>query len=183
MNLTDSLSAAFGQPGRLVFEMSPLGGVVARLEAGGGTALVAVQGGQVLSWTPSRGAADVLWLSPVAKLGTGKAVRGGIPVCWPWFGTHPDATSGHGAHGFVRAAEWRVIESAVNPLETKLTLGFVIDERNRAALGGEAELSLDVVLSDRLRVSLTTRNAGSAPLVISEACIVILLWVTSHLSR
>jgi D-hexose-6-phosphate mutarotase len=169
MTLTDSLSAAFGRPGRLVFEMSPMGGVVARLQVGNGTAIVALQGAQVLSWTPARDAPDVLWLSPLAKLGTGKAIRGGIPVCWPWFGAYPDAKSGHGAHGFVRAADWRVLESAVTNRETRLTFGIEIDARNQAALGGPVGLTLDVVLSDHLGVSLTTRNKGTAPLSISEA--------------
>jgi glucose-6-phosphate 1-epimerase len=169
VNITDSLSAAFGKSGRLVFEMSPLGGIVARLGTGGGTAIIALQGAQVLSWTPSRGEQDVLWLSPLAKLGTGKPLRGGIPVCWPWFGSHPDAASGKGAHGFVRAAEWRVIESAITSRETRLTLGYALTPADDAALGGAARLMLDVVLSETLDVSLTTENAGTEPLWVSEA--------------
>jgi glucose-6-phosphate 1-epimerase len=169
MNVTDSLSAAFGRQGRLVFEMSPLGGVVARLTAASGTAIVALQGAQVLSWTPSRDQPNVLWLSPSARLGTGKPLRGGIPVCWPWFGPHPDAASGLGAHGFVRAAAWRVIESAITPSETRMTLGYVLSAADQAALGSPARLMLDVVLSETLDVSLTTENSGATPFIISEA--------------
>ena len=169
MTLEDSLSAAFGSQGRLVFEMSPLGGIVARMSAGGGMALVALQGAQVLSWLPARGAAEVLWLSPVAKLGTGKAVRGGIPVCWPWFGPHSNPASGLGAHGFVRAADWHVIESAITDRQTRLSLGYTLTEKDLAALGGQARVVLTVTLSDCLEIAITTENIGATPITISEA--------------
>lgn len=169
MTLTDTLTAAFGQPGRITFETNPLGGVVARLVTRCGTAVVALQGAQVLSWKPTPDAAGVLWLSPMARLGTGKPLRGGIPVCWPWFGPHPDAQTGKGAHGFVRAADWRVTESAVSASETRLTLSYALSPDDEAALGGQARLSLDFVLTDTLDISLTTANTGTAALTISEA--------------
>jgi glucose-6-phosphate 1-epimerase len=169
MTSTDSLSAAFGHPERLVFEMSPLGGVVAKLRSGRATVIIALQGAQILSWTPQHDSADVLWLSPMARLGTGKPLRGGIPVCWPWFGPHSDTASGNGAHGFVRAADWRVMESAITPTETRLTLGYSLTAADEAALSGRARLSLQVALSDMLDVSLTSENTGLSPLIITEA--------------
>ncbi len=49
----------------------------------------------------------VLWLSEQAQFQPGKAIRGGIPVCWPWFGPHPNDPTAK-AHGFARTAEWQV---------------------------------------------------------------------------
>lgn len=115
------LDARWGRAGAVVFTERH-GGPVAVLHAAGATAVVAIQGAQVLSWIPNN-ATDALWLSPAAQLGTGKAVRGGIPVCWPWFGPHPsDATKP--AHGFVRAAPWQVTGSAASDGRAHLVLGF-----------------------------------------------------------
>ena len=169
MTLKDSLTETFGRPGRIAFEQSPLGGVVIRLSAPGGTALVALQGAQVLSWTPAGTNVDVLWLSPQSRIGTGKPLRGGIPVCWPWFGAHPDPTSGAGAHGFVRAADWRVLQTKISETLANVTLGFELSQTHEAQLGGPASLQLDVIVATALDVSLTTQNIGTAPISISEA--------------
>ncbi len=103
------LSATFGKAGVIEFQPSPLGGIVAHLTSGESRATVALQGAQVLSWQP-KGHDEALWLSPMARLGTGTPVRGGIPVCWPWFAVHcrgspcihrirPSLCTGSCAHG------------------------------------------------------------------------------------
>ncbi len=70
---------------------------VAHIQTPWSNARVALQGAQVLDWQP-HGAAAVLWVSQAAVYESGKGVRGGVPVCWPWFG----AKDGASAHGFVR---------------------------------------------------------------------------------
>src|SRR5690349_10155656 len=62
------------------------------------------QGAQVTRWAPA-GAEPVLYLSPAVVLEEGRSIRGGVPVCWPWFG--PGRAGGlEPAHGFVRTAGW-----------------------------------------------------------------------------
>ena len=51
-------------------------------------ARVALNGGHIMEWTPT-GEAPVLYMSPDAEFQAGKPIRGGIPICWPWFGPHP----------------------------------------------------------------------------------------------
>jgi len=66
-------------------------------------AKICLYGGQVLSWQP-KGQQDVFWLSKAAEFKQGKAIRGGIPLCWPWFGAFKDG----GNHGFARTQVWQL---------------------------------------------------------------------------
>jgi len=71
-------------------------------------AKVSLYGGQVLSWQPY-GEKEVFWLSKDSAFDRGKAIRGGIPLCWPWFGSHPnDSENKAGNHGFARTQLWQV---------------------------------------------------------------------------
>jgi len=63
----------------------------------------ALQGAHLLSWKPA-GEEEVLWLSNNTAFKTGVALRGGVPICWPWFG--PAAQQGLPAHGFARNLPW-----------------------------------------------------------------------------
>lgn len=71
-------------------------------------AKVSLYGGQVLSWQPC-GERDIFWLSKNSAFEKGKAIRGGIPLCWPWFGCHPnDSENKAGNHGFARGQLWQL---------------------------------------------------------------------------
>jgi D-hexose-6-phosphate mutarotase len=162
-----SLNARWGRAPGVHFE-ERYGGAVAVLWAAGSTAIVALQGAQVLSWRRAAHADDVLWLSPVAKLGTGKAVRGGIPVCWPWFGSHPsDATKP--AHGFVRAAAWRVAGSAASESRARLVMALDTDGIDPALWPQKARAEIEITVGETLTVSLSTDNLGTAPFALTEA--------------
>jgi glucose-6-phosphate 1-epimerase len=68
------------------------------------SARVALHGAHVMSWCPE-GAEEVLYLSPDAVYRQGKAIRGGIPICWPWFNAHPNNPD-LPSHGLVRNQFW-----------------------------------------------------------------------------
>lgn len=159
----------FGIAGAIGIAVSPLGGLVAVLAYHGARATVALDGGQVLSYVPA-GGGEVLWLSPLARLGTGKAVRGGIPVCWPWFGPHPTST-GLPAHGVVRTARWRVVETAHEASGVRVRLGWSAPEGAVPPGLPDNRLSvrLDVTLGRRLSLGLTTENGGARPVEITGA--------------
>lgn len=73
------------------------------------TAVISVFGGQLLSFIPD-GQPDVLWLSPTrAELPT--PIRGGVPVCWPWFGRQGQSADVP-AHGLVRTARWELLQAS-----------------------------------------------------------------------
>ncbi len=82
-------------------------------------AKVSLYGGQVLSWLPT-GQAEVFWLSNSAEYKTGKAIRGGIPLCWPWFGDYKNG----GNHGFVRNQVWQLDDVEISPSGVVIILSW-----------------------------------------------------------
>ena len=74
------------------------------------TAKIALQGGHIISWQPKLQEQPVLWVSSNARYEKGRSIRGGVPICWPWFGAHPtDGTLC--PHGFARVIPWQLIEA------------------------------------------------------------------------
>lgn len=161
------LDASHGIPGAVSFRDSSLGGVVAELGARGATAVVALRGGQVLSYVP-RGGADALWMSPLARLDGSKAVRGGIPVCWPWFGPHPDDAR-LPAHGVVRTVDWHVVSASRDGDGVRLRLGMPLGAALADTPLRHLGLTLDVTLGDTLDLALTTLNGGDTAMEITQA--------------
>lgn len=168
------LTADFARPGRIGFAHSSLG-PVAILETNAGRASVALQGAQLVSWIPA-GRADVIWMSQAAVPKVGKSLRGGTPVCWPWFGAHPDAERVGApplpAHGFVRGARWDLAATAADDQSARVRL--VADVAGAADAVGVAppplSLAIDIALSSAgVSLALTTRNDGAAPLTITQA--------------
>ena len=162
-----SLDARFGRAPGVSFA-ERFGGPVAILEAAGSTAIVALQGGQVLSWRARGFSDDVLWLSPSAQLGTGKAVRGGVPVCWPWFGAHP-SDAAKPAHGFVRAAYWNVAGSATSASRARLILSFDTSVVDASLWQPRARAELEITVGETLTISLSTDNLSAAPFALTQA--------------
>jgi D-hexose-6-phosphate mutarotase len=153
-------------PGRVEIEASPLGGPVARLTFGRYQALVALHGAQVLNWTYDGN--GLLWLSPIARIRDGKGIRGGIPVCWPWFADHPtDPTKP--AHGFVRHRAWSLASKHVTGDGVSVSLATATTEGDQALWPHKADVLLTVTLGETLTVALKTRNAGSEAFPLTEA--------------
>jgi len=86
-------------------------------------AAIALQGAHLLSWQPE-GAQPVLWLSDKTAFHTGTAIRGGVPVCWPWFGPAKEASLP--AHGFARNQPWAL--SAHNEDSEGVVLTFELKD-------------------------------------------------------
>ncbi|MGY4532161.1 glucose-6-phosphate 1-epimerase [Pseudomonas sp. TE3786] len=137
--------------------------------------LVTQQGAQVLRYQP-HGQQPVIWLSEQAAYKKGQSVRGGVPVCWPWFGDlarNPEAVQQlHGsgsapAHGTVRGLDWQL--QGIDQDADGVTLRFTFPTSTLAFLPSGVELSLDVRLDQRLTLSLTTRNGSEQPLTFSQA--------------
>jgi len=119
---------------------------------------VALHGAHVTSWRPTN-QAEVLYVSPDAVYREGKAIRGGIPICWPWFNAHPSDAS-LPAHGLVRSRFWEFAGASEN--EDGVTLCFRIHHDPWHA-------EVVVFMGDSLEVSLTSVNLTQGPLQISGA--------------
>lgn len=164
-----SLNQQYGTAGRVAFREGPGGHPLAILVAPQGVCEISLYGGQVLSYRVL-GFQDALWLSPLAEFEDGKAIRGGIPVCWPWFGKAPEGMpAGTPSHGFARRSLWRVIESEVAARETLLKLELTEEDATDPAWPYAYRLTLTITLSDCLTLELQTRNLSSETVVYSEA--------------
>lgn len=163
-NFSETLNSRFAIPGRLRFQDAAPGLPVAEITTPDAMARVAVQGGQVLEWQPN-GHKPVIWVSKAAVYQPGKGVRGGVPVCFPWFGQLGDK----GVHGFVRARMWEVREAKTDLADTVvLKLGIKDDESTRAIWDHAFDLELIVTVGAALKMELVTRNTGTAPFTITD---------------
>jgi len=138
------------------------------LHAAEGEALVYLQGAHVAHFQP-KGEKPVLWMSAASRFEAGKPLRGGVPICFPWFGPKagsPDAP----LHGFARILPWAVASVG---READGSLRAVLElSAEAAARGGfprELSLSLAVTVSRSLRMELTVRNVDSAAVTFEEA--------------
>jgi D-hexose-6-phosphate mutarotase len=133
------------------------------------SASICLQGAQVLMWQPAGLAVPVIWMSKDAQLAKGKSIRGGVPVCWPWFGAHAtDDTLP--AHGFARTQPWQVKGSRLmNDGSTELSLTMPINAAAQKMWPHSAQLDMLINVGETLKIALITRNLGTTAFHISEA--------------
>jgi glucose-6-phosphate 1-epimerase len=135
-----------------------------------GTAIIALHGAHLLSWIPA-GQRDVFWLSPKA-LPEPAAIRGGVPVCWPWFARQGQPSSAL-QHGLVRILPWQI--SAIHTGsddECSLSLEPCAQAGHDSTYAAQApglHVSLRVTLNKTLSQALCTRNVGSQPFKLTQA--------------
>lgn len=145
---------------------SPLPGV----EGAAGRYQVFDHGAHVTAWQPAGDSRPVLWLSSATAYAAGKAIRGGVPICFPWFG--PGLTGDKKpAHGFVRAIAWR--RGEVTDDGDTLRVEYAIDptitgEQPEFPHDYQARLTVEFA-SDHLQLSLWAANVGDEPFTIEEA--------------
>lgn len=133
------------------------------------TGKIALQGAHVMHWQPKFLAHPVLWLSSNARYVKGRSIRGGVPICWPWFGAHPtDSTLC--PHGFARVIPWRVMDIDATPTgATRIILEMQQTPEAQRQLSYPYELTLTITIGRRLRIDLATTNHAEHPFVIGEA--------------
>ncbi|MEO7107259.1 MAG: D-hexose-6-phosphate mutarotase [Rhodoferax sp.] len=135
-----------------------------------GTAIVALHGAQILSWHP-KGHRDVFWLSTLSEPAPA-AIRGGVPVCWPWFGKQGMPQGGM-QHGPVRNRPWDVISVQDDSAEViSLTLApcrATTPDDPLARFARQLQLTMRIDLQETLTQTLETRNSGMQPFVLTQA--------------
>jgi D-hexose-6-phosphate mutarotase len=129
---------------------------------------ITLQGAHVATWQP-RGQEPVIWLSPHAKFVPGKSIRGGVPICWPWFGPHATDSKLPG-HGYARTVAWEVLETKALPDDTTfLRLGLVESDLTRAQWPYPSLVQVEITVGKTLRIALLTKNNGQNSFVLGEA--------------
>lgn len=164
-----ALNKRFGLADQLKFVEGPGGLIFAEIDNALGTAYLCLQGAHITTFRPKDQDEPVIWLSDYAKFAPGKSIRGGAPVCWPWFGAHA-TEAGFPGHGFARTVMWEVTASgALASGETEITLALVENEQTRAQWPHKSRVELNVVVGKSLKASLITTNLGDSDITIGEA--------------
>ncbi|WP_372761232.1 D-hexose-6-phosphate mutarotase [Pseudoalteromonas sp.] len=129
-------------------------------------AKIFLQGAQITEFTP-KGKLPLLWVSQLEDYQQGASIRGGVPICWPWFGTHENAD--FPAHGFARTSLWQADEVHENDSEIVVSLKLPMKQVNLDLWPHQSALRVEFVLNTQLQVRLTTTNLGSTPFSFTQA--------------
>ena len=149
-----------------------------RIRHGQAELLVAQQGAHILSYQLA-GQPPLIWLNDEAVFKTGKSIRAGVPVCWPWFGNfarNPQSVQAMrigneapSAHGFVRAMDWELggIEAEGESLKVEFLLPY--PEGGFPGWPHQVDLTMTIRLDEQLHIQLTSHNRGTDTVSISQA--------------
>lgn len=129
---------------------------------------IALHGAHVIRFQP-RGSAPILWVSQKSKYQAGTAIRGGIPICWPWFGKDPENPR-KPSHGFARILFWRLQEIRT-PGDGSTEAILVLDDRGYPPefWPHQFRLTFSVVVAASLSLRLTMTNTGDTPFHCTSA--------------
>jgi len=167
-----TLSDQFTIPGVLAFSQTEHGLIRANVTTPSCTAEFYLQGAQVTQWQPT-GEQPVLFLSERSFFEPGKAIRGGIPIIFPWFGartaTPDDLRTDGPAHGFARISEWTLTFAALAGDDLHITLTLGPSDASRSLGYDQFALVYEITFGTELNVKLTVNNQGSKPLHFEEA--------------
>ena len=132
------------------------------------TAQLYLQGGHVARFQPA-GHQAVLWMSGQSLFAHGKPIRGGVPICWPWFGPHASDRS-LPAHGFARTRLWTLEETAaLSDGRTRVVLVLRSDAETLAIWPHAFVLRYTITVGTTLELDLRCDNPGDAPFTCAEA--------------
>jgi len=132
-------------------------------------AVISLYGGQILEFKPTDKPA-LLWLSPVALFEPGKAIRGGVPLCAPWFGPHrskreqnSDLGKVYPNHGFARTSVWTKTSAQANQDHSvTITLALKHSEQSALVYPHQFTMELEFTLGDELTIEFAITNHSTA---------------------
>lgn len=138
-------------------DVTPEGLPVIRVQTDLCTFTISIYGAHILSWVPA-GKEEVFYMSPLSSHAEGAPLRGGVPVCWPWFGK-----ARMPQHGVARTAEWSLVkQEEMEDGTARLVLAFEPSEMN------DLSVEMEILVGDYLMQTLTTRT-GSEAITYAEA--------------
>lgn len=145
------------------------------------TATVFIQGAQVTHFQP-RNSSPVLWCSDHCQYLSGQPIRGGIPICWPWFGdlrrnpeeiqqqVPSDSDTSPLNHGFVRNQDWQLDEvSIIDANSTQVVFSLTIDKNDEPLWPYACDLKLTITIGAELTVKFSITNKSPDALHFTSA--------------
>jgi glucose-6-phosphate 1-epimerase len=124
-------------------------------------------GANVTSWKPS-GAEEALFVSAKSRWEGGVAIRGGVPICFPWFGGKAGDAKAP-AHGFARTKAWRLDSIARSGGAVMVSMFTESDPGTKKWWDADFRLEYRVTFGRELQMELALKNSGAAPLRFEEA--------------
>jgi glucose-6-phosphate 1-epimerase len=161
------LNEHFAIPGVLAFHAAPSGLIYAEITTPHAKAMVYLQGAHVTHWQPA-GHQPVLFLSRRSELVPGKAIRGGVPIAFPWFAARHDGKTGP-SHGFARIQNWTLAFAALAGGDLHMTFTLGPTELSRSLGYDNFHLVYQLTIGGTLTMQLTIGNDADGPLVFEEA--------------
>lgn len=135
------------------------------------TAQISLFGAQVIQFQPQHDQRERLWLSPDTKLNGTEAIRGGAPLCWPWFANMFPTTTDHPAqlpsHGFLRSQIWQLTKAVDENAGTRLYFSCL--ESQAAGFQYKTQVSLEVFVGATLDIALKIKNTDDTAFVFTGA--------------
>ena len=168
MNSTSRIPQTHGQnPG--IAKVCAGNGGMQRVRISGplGQGEIYLHGAQVTSWKPVDHD-EVLFLSSKSRWQEGQAIRGGIPICFPWFRAKADNPAAP-AHGFARTRVWQLQSMVETAAGLVVTLVTESDAQTLRWWPAEFRLVYRVTFGSELRLELVCTNTGRTPLRFEEA--------------
>jgi len=158
----------FDIPKALRLEPGPGGLLRAVISTPEAEAELYLQGAHLAQWTP-RGQRPVLFVSPKSAFAPGKAIRGGVPIIFPWFGSRSDGKPGP-AHGFARTSEWEVEGTRLREDGgVEIALAISGNDATRDFFDSAFRLRFRVTVGSELEMELETTNHAKVPFTFEEA--------------
>jgi glucose-6-phosphate 1-epimerase len=161
------LNEHFAVAGVLAFRATPSGLVYADISTPNAKATVYLQGAHLAHWQPV-GQQSVLFLSRKSDFAPGKAIRGGVPIAFPWFAARHDGKTGP-SHGFARIQDWTLAFAAMAGDDLHLTFTLGPTELSRGLGYDHFHLAYELTIGRTLTMRLSVANEADTPLVFEEA--------------
>jgi glucose-6-phosphate 1-epimerase len=163
----NQLNEHFGLPGVIAFHTAARGLIYASITTPQATATVYLQGAHVAAWQP-KGQQPVIFVSRKSDFAPGKAIRGGVPIAFPWFAARHDGKTGP-SHGFARIQDWTIAFAALAGDDLHLTFTLGPTEMSRGLGYDNFRLAYQLTIGRTLTMQLTVANDATVPLVFEEA--------------
>lgn len=165
----EELNSLYSHAGYVTFKEGPEGFPIALITTPHATAAITPYGAQLLSYTFASDTNDLLFLSEKAIFQEGTPIRGGVPICWPWFGPDPE-TKGRNDHGLARTRMWNIGSTyLLNDRECCITFELTDTPETYALWPHRFCLILKLIVGKTLTLELTTRNMGDTPIELTQA--------------
>jgi glucose-6-phosphate 1-epimerase len=126
-----------------------------------------LHGAHITAWRPA-GSEEVIFVSSKARYVDGQAIRGGIPICFPWFRGKPDDPQAP-AHGFVRTKSWSLENLETRGQDVTVTMSTSSDDATKKWWPHEFRADLRVTFGRDLKLEFVVENAGTNECRYEEA--------------